>query len=154
VWRDVGSGRTTTSLRRALMGRTTRGSWPIVSLALLATAAACATTRGPHQRDLESLAVVDGEVVRASRPSSTAYALYLEAKLAMERQPPDLEQAAAAIDDAISYDPKDPGLWCVLAEIAGRRGDEARRREAQLEIEALAPGWSCPDSDPQSQLAR
>jgi Tfp pilus assembly protein PilF len=121
---------------------------------LLLTTAACATSRAPHQRDLESLALVDGKVVRATRPSSTAYAHYVEAKLAMEREPADLERAKTEIEDAISYDPVDPGLWCLSAEIAIRRGDDAARQEAMSALALLAPGWTCPPADDQSQLAR
>jgi len=72
----------------------------------------------------------------------------------MERRPPELAWAAAAIEEAIVYDPRDPGLWCLRAEIATRRGDDERREASLREVERLAPGWACPTEGDQSQLAR
>ena len=157
---DTGRGHVSNRSRHGEASSRGRGRDPRALLVvLLLVTTACANTRGPHQRDLESLALVDGKVVRATRPSSTAYAHYVEAKLAMEREPADLERAKTEIEDAISYDPADPGLWCVAAEIATRRGDDAAREAALVEVAALAPGWTCPPADDQSpddqsQLAR
>jgi cytochrome c-type biogenesis protein CcmH/NrfG len=92
----------------------------LLSITLLV--GACAT-RGPtHQ----SLHVVDGQVVHSPPPSSTAYAAYLRCRLALEANPPRLDEAASEIDAAVAADPRDPQLWTVRGEVAARQGDGAR----------------------------
>lgn len=79
--------------------------------------------RGPSN---QALHVVDGQVVYSTPPASTAYAAYLRCRLAMEANPPQLEDASSWIDAAVAADPRDPQLWTVRGEIAARQGDGAR----------------------------
>jgi len=79
--------------------------------------------RGPSH---QALHVVDGKVVYSAPPASTAYASYLRCRLALEANPPRLDEAASYIDAAVAADPRDPQLWTVRGEIAARQGDGAR----------------------------
>jgi cytochrome c-type biogenesis protein CcmH/NrfG len=92
------------------------------TLAIAVLLAGCAS-RGPSH---QALHIVDGQVVYSTPPASTAYASYLRCRLALEANPPRLEEAASYIDAAIAADPRDPQLWTVRGEIAARQGDGAR----------------------------
>jgi cytochrome c-type biogenesis protein CcmH/NrfG len=70
-----------------------------------------------------SLHVVDGLVVQSPPQSTTAYAAYLRARLALEAAPPQLDAAATQIQIALEAAPRDPQLWTVHGEIAAARGD-------------------------------
>lgn len=95
---------------------TTRRS---LAAACLATSTACAAAPPSHA----SLHVVDGRVVHSAPPSTTAYAAYLRARLALEAMPPQLDTAAIEIEVALRAAPRDPQLWTVRGEIAAARGD-------------------------------
>jgi tetratricopeptide (TPR) repeat protein len=65
-----------------------------------------------------------GDDLVSSRPVSPGgYEAYLRARLALERDPPALDEAAAYIDLALRLDPYEPHLWTTRAEIAQRAGD-------------------------------
>lgn len=85
--------------------------------------AACAPRAPSHT----GLHLVGETLVHSKAPPAAAYAAYLRCRLALEAAPPRLAEAAAHIEVAIAADPRDPRLWTVRGEIAGRRGrgDEA-----------------------------
>jgi predicted Zn-dependent protease len=112
------------------------------TLALVAYCAAiglagCAYA-GPSDHALH---VVDGQVVHSTPPPSSAYAAYLRARLALDAQPPRLDEARAAIDQALRADGRDPHLWTMRAEIAARMGDGPGASAAIDRAFALSPGY-------------
>jgi cytochrome c-type biogenesis protein CcmH/NrfG len=92
------------------------------AVAIVLLVVGCAP-RGPSH---QSLHVVDDQIVYSTPPPSTAYAAYLRCRLALEANPPRLDEAASWIDAAVAADPRDPQLWTVRGEIAARQGDGAR----------------------------
>lgn len=97
----------------------------------------CAS-RGPSDHQLH---VVEGETVYSAPPSTTAYAAYLRCRLALEDDPPRLDEARAEIDAAIAADGRDPHLWTVRAEIDARRGDSAAALSSVKRALSLRPGY-------------
>jgi Tfp pilus assembly protein PilF len=104
---------------------------------VLAFAGAC-VRNAPADHTLH---VVDGEVVHSPAPPSSAYAAYLRARLALEAEPPRIDEAQVAIDQALRVDPRDPHLWTMRAEIAARRGDGPAASAAIDRAFALSPGY-------------
>ena len=94
--------------------------------------------QGPLDRDLHR---VDGELVSSRAPSPRAYEAYVQARYALELDPPDLDRAAQLIDQALRYDPFDPQLWTTPAEIYAARGDDAEARRSADEALELRPGY-------------
>ncbi|MCX4239536.1 hypothetical protein OEB96_02835 [Paraliomyxa miuraensis] len=88
-----------------------------------------------------SLHEVDGEVVSSRPPPPSAYEAYLRARLALEQEPPALDDARFYIGHALEMDPGDPHLWATHAEIEERAGrvDEAMA-SARHALE-LRPGY-------------
>ena len=95
--------------------------------------------RGPLDRDLHR---VDGELTASHAPHPRGYEAYARARMALESDPPNLEQAATQIDVAIRYDPFDPHLWTTRAEIHAALGDEREARRSIDEALALRPGYA------------
>ncbi len=93
---------------------------------------------GPSAR---SLHVVDGHEVSSPPPPPAAYEAYLRARLAFEHDPPQLEQARAAILVAIRFDPRDPHLWATRAEIEERAGEPDQAAASARRALAIRPGY-------------
>lgn len=110
-----------------------RGLWIVGVIAVVGCA-----PRGPSQR---SLHVVDDQVVYSTPPPTTAYAAYLRCRLALDANPPRLQEAAGFIEAAIAADPRDPQLWTVRGEIAAQSGDGARAMASVKRALALAEGY-------------
>jgi len=88
-----------------------------------------------------SMHVVDGELVYSRPVSSQAYLAYLEARLALDREPADLGEAEAQIDLALQYDPRDPHLWTTKGEIAALAGDAPQAIAAAQRALSLRAGY-------------
>jgi tetratricopeptide (TPR) repeat protein len=93
----------------------------LVPLAL--ALASCAYTASPTDR---SLHVVDGKLVSSRPIPAAAYEAYLRARLALDADPPRLDEAYREITVALRADPRDPHLWTTRAEIESRLGEESR----------------------------
>ncbi len=106
-------------------------------LLLAALLAGCAT-RGPGDA---SLHVVDGKTVASNAPSTVAYAAYLRCRLALDAEPPRLDEARAHMEAALAADPRDPHLWTVLAEIEAQRGAGTEALVALDRAFALRPDY-------------
>ena len=92
--------------------------------ALVLAAAGCLGACSHGGINPRRLHYVDGTLV-ASRPvAPPAYAAYLRARLALEANPPRLDEAAAAIDEALHFDRTDPHLWTTKALVEHRRGND------------------------------
>lgn len=104
---------------------------------VLLLVAGCIRT-GPSDR---SLHIVDGKTVHSTPPPSSAYASYLRARLALDADPPRLDEAQVEIDRALRADPRDPQLWTLRAEIAARMGDGRAATAALDRAFALSPGY-------------
>lgn len=81
------------------------------------------------------------QLVRSDPPSPAAYHAYLRARVALERQPPQLDEARGHIIDALRWDRHDPQLWTTLGEIEWKRGDIQAAERALDEALALRPGY-------------
>lgn len=107
-----------------------------VSVVIILAAGCIGTGPGDH-----ALHVVDGKVVHSPPPPSSAYTAYLRARLALDADPPRLDEAQVEIDRALRADPRDPQLWTVRAEIAARMGDGRAATAAIDRAFALRPGY-------------
>ncbi len=89
--------------------------------AIVATLGGCwqgyAQTRGLHY--------VDGQLVETQAPAPAAYEAYLRARIALDRNPAQLDEARGHILDALRWQPDEPQLWTVKAEIEWKAGDFA-----------------------------
>jgi Tfp pilus assembly protein PilF len=115
-----------------------RRVFALACLSSVMTLAGACVKNGPADHTLH---VVDGEVVHSPPPPSSAYAAYLRARLALEAEPPRLEEAQVEIDQALRADPRDPHLWTMRAEVAARRGDGRAATDAIDRAFALSPGY-------------
>lgn len=99
--------------------------YPAVPRALVAVLllAACAYTATPTDRALH---VVDGNLVSSRPIPAASYEAYLRARLALESDPPRLDEAYREISIALRADPRDPHLWTTRAEIEAQLGEESR----------------------------
>ena len=88
-----------------------------------------------------SLHEVDGQVVQSAPPPPVAYESYLRARLAMDRDPPQLEAAQQHIRRALKADPRDPHLWATRAEIEEQRGQIEQAMQSAQRALALRPGY-------------
>lgn len=114
-------------------------------LALALTCACACAPAGPSTRTLH---YVGGHLVTSPPVDHRAYAAYLQARLALEADPPDLAAALGSIDLALRFDRDDPHLWTTRGDIELRLGQpDAARRSSQRAL-ALAP-----DYPPARQLA-
>ena len=115
------------------------------ALALVLALAGACTHHGASSRTLH---YVGEDLVTTPQVDHRAYAAYLQARLALEAEPPDLPRALEQIDLALRYDRDDPHLWTTRGEIELRMGDvDAARRSSDR---ALAYG---PEYPPARQLA-
>ncbi len=104
---------------------------------MLGVLAACAPL-GPSYRSLHE---VDGEVVHSAAPPPAAYEAYIQARLALSREPPQLDIAQHYIDRAIRIDPRDPHLWATRAEIQHHAGRAEQARASAERALSLRPGY-------------
>lgn len=108
------------------------------ALVCLGLAAAGCADRGPSYRALH---VVDGQDVYSRPVAGYAYEAYLRARLALEHEPPALQEAQTYIESALQYDPRDPHLWTTRAEIAAELGDPGAAMWAADRALQLSPGY-------------
>lgn len=99
---------------------------------------ACAGTRPTYR----SLHLIDGQEVHSRPVAAFAYEAYLRARLALERNPPGLQEAQTYIETALQYDPRDPQLWTTRAEIAAQFGDSGAAQLAVDRALELSPGYA------------
>lgn len=111
----------------------------VVGWAALSILAGCMPMMAPGYRSLHE---VDGEVVHSSPPSPAAYESYLRARLALEREPPQLDLAQHYIRRALKSDPRDPHLWSTRAEIEERQGQAEQARVSAQRALTLRPGYA------------
>jgi tetratricopeptide (TPR) repeat protein len=112
-------------------------SWiTIVTCAL--SLGACAST-SPNPR---SLHYVDGELVHSRPPHARAYEAYLRARVALESDPPQIDEALELIGIAIHYDPREPQLWTTRAEIEAEAGEIERALVSAARALELRPGYT------------
>jgi len=84
---------------------------------------------------------VDGVLVETEAPAPAAYAGYLRARVALERNPPQLDEARGHILDALRWQPDEPQLWTVKAEIEWKAGDFAAAERDLARALELRPGY-------------
>jgi predicted Zn-dependent protease len=92
-----------------------------------------AQTRGLHY--------VDGQLVETPAPAPAAYEAYLRARLALDREPPALVEARGHILDALRWQPDEPQLWTVKAEIEWKAGEFEAAEDDLARALALRPGY-------------
>lgn len=93
---------------------------------------------GPSYRALHE---VDGEVVHSHPPPPAAYESYLRARIALDRDPPQLDEARVYIARALRADPRDPHLWATRAEIEEQSGQTESALASAQHALALRPGY-------------
>jgi predicted Zn-dependent protease len=81
------------------------------------------------------------QLVKTPPPAPAAYEAYLRARLALDRDPPQLDEARGHILDALRWQPEEPQLWTVRAEIEWKAGDFAAAENAIAKALALRPGY-------------
>lgn len=81
------------------------------------------------------------QLVRSTPPPPGAYEAYLRARLALERTPPQLDEARGYVLDALRWQDRDPQLWTTLAEIEWQLGNFAAAEHAIDRALVLRPGY-------------
>jgi cytochrome c-type biogenesis protein CcmH/NrfG len=116
----------------------------LVVCAVAVSTAACVSNGYLANRGLHYVTDEDGEqrLVRSDPPAPAAYEAYLRARLAIERDPPQLDEARGHILDALRWQPDDPQLWTVMAEIEWKVGNFAAAEDAIAQALALRPGYA------------
>lgn len=116
----------------------------IAAIATLALTSGCWTSAYTVHRGLHYVHDEDGaeQLVRTPPPSPAAYEAYLRARLALERDPPELDEARGHILDALRWQPDEPQLWTVKAQIEWQAGDFAAAEAALARALALRPGYA------------
>lgn len=99
----------------------------------------CAST-GPAST--RSLHYVNETLVYSPPPSAAAYEAYLQARLALEAEPPDIAEAREQVQIAIRYAPRDPHLWTTLAMIESEAGAYGEAKVAATRALELSPGYA------------
>ena len=105
------------------------------AIVLLSSLAACA--RGPEPRSLHH---IDGKLVHSETVGPGAYAAYTRARLAMEAEPPRLEEARGYLEEALRFDSNSAHLWTQYAEILERKGEREAALSALQRALNLQPG--------------
>lgn len=108
-----------------------------LQVVVVAALAGCAPA-GPSVRTLH---YVGPTLVSSPAVDHRAYAAYMQARLALEAEPPALAQALEAIEQALRYDRDDPHLWTTRGEIELRLGDVAAARRSSERALAHGPGY-------------
>jgi predicted Zn-dependent protease len=112
-----------------------------LGLVLLATLIGTSGCYGYGYRSTRGLHYVDGQLVETQPPAPAAYEAYLRARLALERTPPQLDEARGHILDALRWQPGEPQLWTVKAEIEWLAGDFAAAEGDLATALQLRPGY-------------
>ena len=99
------------------------------------------STRGLHYITVEGAEGGEPRLVETQPPAPAAYEAYLRARLALERNPPQLEEARGHILDALRWQPDEPQLWTVKAEIEWKAGDFAAAERDLVRALELRPGY-------------
>jgi tetratricopeptide (TPR) repeat protein len=81
------------------------------------------------------------QLVRSEPPAPAAYEAYLRARIALDREPAQLDEARGHILDALRWQ-DDPQLWTTLGEVEWRRGDFVAAERALDRALALRPGYA------------
>ncbi len=112
-------------------------------LGLLVSLGGCWQSAYSRSRGLHYVSVDGAEpvLVETEAPAPAAYEAYLRARIALERNPPQLEEARAHILDALRRDPEEPQLWTVKAEIEWKTGDFAAAERDLARALELRPGY-------------
>ncbi|MFO7567481.1 MAG: hypothetical protein R6X02_32860 [Enhygromyxa sp.] len=110
----------------------------LLAVILLPMLGGCWQSRYLQHRNLH---YVDGELVETKAPAPAAYEAYLRARLALERSPAQLEQARGHILDALRWQPDEPQLWTVKAEIEWKAGDFSTAEHDLARALELRPGY-------------
>lgn len=110
------------------------------SVSLVALLALAGCWHGAYMQN-RGLHYVDGELVETKAPAPAAYEAYLRARLALERNPPQIEAARGHILDALRWQPDEPQLWTVKAEIEWKAGDFAAAEHDLARALELRPGY-------------
>lgn len=124
-------------LRAAKCVKIGRMSPPRLALAL-ALACACAPAGGPSARTLH---YVDTKLVSSPPVDARAYGAYLQSRLALEADPPDLAHALQQIDLALRHDRDDPHLWTTRGQIELRLGDRDAARRSSARALSFGPDY-------------
>ena len=96
------------------------------------------STRGLHYITTDG---GEPQLVQTQAPAPAAYEAYLRARLALEREPPRLDEARGHILDALRWQPNEPQLWTVKAEIEWLAGDFAAAEQDLAIALELRPGY-------------
>ena len=104
----------------------------------LVLACACGPPGGPSAR---SLHYVDSALVSSRPVDARAYGAYLQSRVALEADPPDLTRALQQIDVALHHDRGDPHLWTTRGEIELRLGDVDAARRSSARALSLGPEY-------------
>jgi predicted Zn-dependent protease len=108
---------------------------------LVVAVVALAGCWGAQLQKSRGLHYVDDVLVSSEAPGPAAYEAYLRARIALERNPPQLDEARGHILDALRWQPHEPQLWTVKAEIEWKAGDfAAAERDLEFALE-LRPGY-------------
>jgi Flp pilus assembly protein TadD len=113
-------------------------SAPSILLVVLMSAMSSGCWYGGYLKH-RNLHYVDGDLVETRAPAPAAYEAYLRARLALERE--QLDEARGHILDALRWQPDEPQLWTVKAEIEWKAGDfSTAERNLAVALE-LRPGY-------------
>ena len=104
---------------------------------LLGTSACVSGSYMTHR----GLHYVDDQLVETDPAPPLAYEAYIRARLALERDPPDLEAARGHIADALHWQSDEPHLWTLKAEIEWKAGDFAAAERSLAQALTLRPGY-------------
>jgi Tfp pilus assembly protein PilF len=107
---------------------------------LFSVIVSCACGSATHGS--RGLHYVDGTLVQSQPVSSRAYEAYLRAQLALQANPPRLQEAMEHIVVALRYDARDPHLWTTKAEIHYRGGEMQEALDSCHRALELRPGYA------------
>ena len=119
-------------------------STPVLAAVIaLVLAGGCWTGGYGRNRELHYIQTETGEqqLVQTPAPPPAAYEAYLRARLALDREPPALDEARGHILDALRWQPDEPQLWTVKAEIEWKAGDFEAAEDDVARALALRPGY-------------
>ena len=114
-----------------------------LALLLLPAALGACVNRYAVNRGLHYIEDEQGEqtLVRSDPPAPAAYEAYLRARLALERDPPALDEARSQVFNALRWEQQDPLLWTLLAEIEWHAGNTLEAEAALEQALSLQPDF-------------
>jgi Flp pilus assembly protein TadD len=115
----------------------------LVPAVLLVALSGCYANGYAANRGLHYVTDADGkqQLVHSPPPSPAAYEAYLRARLALERDPAQLDEARGHVLEALRSQSDDPQLWTTLGEVEWRLGNFAAAEQAIAKALALRPGY-------------